>query len=43
MNEPYFGLKLIIFIAEIILLIVPLSLSAKLAKIEEKEFLSHGK
>lgn len=43
MAEPYFGLKLIIFIAELILLVIPLSLSAKLAKIEEKEFLSHGR
>ena len=40
MNDPYLGLKLGLFIAEFILLIIPLCMSAKLAKQEEKEFLA---
>lgn len=43
MSEPYLGLKLGLFIAEFVLLIIPLYMSAKLAKREEKEFLTHVK
>jgi len=43
MADSYLGLKLGLFVAEFILLIIPLYLSAKLAKREEKEFLAQAR
>lgn len=43
MGEPYLGLKLGLVIAQLILLVIPLVMSAKLAKREEKEYLAGKK
>ena len=43
MNDPLFTLKVVLFVVQFILLIVPFYLSYKLEKEEEREFLAQAR